>query len=59
MVGIFHLCPYLHTDPPGLPRWLRVKNLPASAGDAGEVGSILGLEDLLEKEMVIYTSILA
>ena len=33
-----------------------VKNLPASAGD---VGSIPGLEDPLEKEVATHTSILA
>ena len=34
-----------------------VKNLPASAGDA-RIQSV-GQEDLLEKEMAIYSSILA
>ena len=33
-----------------------VKNLPAASGD---VGSILGLEDPLEKEMATHSSILA
>ena len=40
-----------------------VKNLPANAGDAGDVGSIPGrspgLEDPLEKEMATHSSILA
>ena len=27
----------------GLPRWLVVKNLPANAGDAGDVSSVPGL----------------
>ena len=40
-------------------QWL--KNLPANAGDAGDVGSIPGkspeLEDPLEKEMATHSSI--
>ena len=36
-----------------------VKNLPANAGHMGEVGSILGQEDPLEKGMATYSSILA
>ena len=43
----------------GLPRWLMVKKPPASVGAAGNEGSILGREDLLEKEMATYSSILA
>ena len=38
-----------------------VKNLPAKAGDAGDIGSIpgsLGWEDLLGQEMATYFSIL-
>ena len=35
-----------------------VKNPPANAGDAREVGSILGQEDPLEKEAATYTNIL-
>ena len=35
-----------------------VKNLPASAGDAGDMGSIPGWEDPLEKEMAAHSSIL-
>ena len=35
-----------------------VKNPPANAGDAREVGSILGQEDPLEKEMATHSSIL-
>ena len=35
---------------------LVVKNLPANAGD---VGSITGSEDPLEKEMIIHSSVLA
>ena len=38
------------------PRWLSSKE---SACNAGDVGSILGLEDPLEKEMVTDSSILA
>ena len=41
---------------PGLPRWCSVKNLSDNAGD---MGSILGQEDPLEKEMVTHPSILA
>ena len=36
-----------------------VKNLPANAGDAGDMGSIPGQEDPLEKEMETHSSILA
>ena len=36
-----------------------VKNLPAMQGDTGEVGSIPGSEDLLEKGMATHSSILA
>ena len=38
------------------PRWLNRKE---SACNAGDVGSILGLEDPLEKEMATNSSILA
>ena len=40
----------------GFPGGSVVKNLPANAGDAG---SILGQEDLLEKEMATHPSVLA
>ena len=40
----------------GLPRWLGGKEFTFQAGD---VGSALGWEDPLEKEMVIHSSILA
>ena len=36
-----------------------VKNPPANEGDARDVGSILGLEDPLEKGRVTHSSILA
>ena len=36
-----------------------VQNLPASAGDAGDSGSILGQEDPLEKDMAMHSSTLA
>ena len=36
-----------------------VKNLPGNAGDAGQAGSVLGLEGPLEKEMATHSSILA
>ena len=39
----------------GFPGGSVVKNLPANAGDAG---SILGQEDLLEKEMATHPSVL-
>ena len=38
---------------------LVVKNLPANAGDSREVGSIAGLEDLLEEGMATHSSIFA
>ena len=43
----------------GLPRWLTVRSQPASAGDAGDTGSIPGREDPLQKEMTTHSSILA
>ena len=36
-----------------------VKNLPASAGDAGDMGSILGQVNPLEEAMATHSSILA
>ena len=36
-----------------------VKNLPANAGDARDMGSTRGQENLLEKEMTTRSSILA
>jgi len=36
-----------------------VKNPPANAGDAGNVGSILGWEDPLKEEVATHSSILA
>ena len=36
-----------------------VKNAPASAGGAGDLGPIPGSEDPLEKEMATHSSILA
>ena len=36
-----------------------VRSWPASAGDAGNTGSILGREDPLEKEMATHSNILA
>ena len=38
---------------------LVVKNLPANAGDIGDVDSIPGWEDTLEKGMATHSSILA
>ena len=38
---------------------LVIKNLPTNAGDIGDVGSILGQEDPLEKGMATHSSILA
>ena len=38
---------------------LVVKNLPASAGDVTDVGSIPGSEDPVEKEMATHSSTLA
>ena len=36
-----------------------VKNLPTSAGDTGDMGSILGQEDPLEEGIATHSSILA
>ena len=36
-----------------------VKNLPVSAGDVRDVGSIPGQEDLLEEGMATHSSVLA
>ena len=43
----------------GFPGGSVVKNPPASVGDAGDLGSSLGGEDLLEEEMATHSSILA
>ena len=40
-------------------RWLSGKHLPASAGDAGDMGSIPGLVRYLEKEMATCSSVVA
>ena len=38
---------------------LVVKNLPENAGDAGNMGSILGLKDPLEKKIAAHSTVLA
>ena len=43
----------------GFPGGSVVKNQPASEGDAGDAGSVSGLEDPLEEEMATRLSILA
>ena len=43
----------------GFPGGSVVKNLPVSAGDTGDMGSILAWEDPLEKEMATYSRVLA
>ena len=43
----------------GFPGGSVVKNPPANVEDAGDVGSILGLEDPLEEERAIHFGILA
>ena len=43
----------------GFPEGSVVKNLPANAGDAGDVGLIQGGEDPLEEEMTSHSSIIA
>ena len=43
----------------GLPRWPSGKESPADAGDSGDMDSIPGSEDPLEKEMATCSSILA
>ena len=43
----------------GFPCGKAVKNPPANEGDARDVGSILGLEDPLEKGKATHSSILA
>ena len=43
----------------GFPGGSVVKTLPASAGDARDLGSIPGRQDPLEKEMATHSSILA
>ena len=43
----------------GFPGGVVVKNQPANEGDAGDVGSVSGLEDPLEEEMATRSSMLA
>ena len=50
---ILSICTELSTD------YSVVKNLPANAGDKGDVGSILDQEDPLEEEMATHSSLLA
>ena len=55
-------CPQFAWDCPGLGTSQVVQlvnNLPASAGDAGDTGSILGLGKSVEEEMATYSNILA
>ena len=42
----------------GFPGGSVVKNWPANEGDAGDAGSVSGLEDPLEEEMATCSSIL-
>ena len=56
--GRSHLLLWLH-GPPGFLGGAVVENLPANAGDATDVGTILGSEDPLEQEMATHSSILA
>ena len=49
----------IHIDIFGLPWRLSGKNLPASAGDRGNMVQSLGQENPLEKEMATHLSILA
>ena len=43
----------------GLPRWLSGKEFTYNAGDSGDMDSIPGQEDPLEKEMATHSGILA
>ena len=43
----------------GLPLWLSREESACNAKDQGDVGSISGREDPLEKEMATHSSILA
>ena len=45
--------------PLGLPRWLSGKESACSAGDTGDMGSVLGREDPLEEGMATHSSVLA
>ena len=57
--GLDYLLP-LDTPPlMGFPGGPAVKNLPANAGDARDMGLIPGQEDPLEEEVVNHSSILA
>ena len=54
---------YLQSDSPiiegVLPGSSVVKNLPANAGNSGDIGSILGQEFPLEEEMAIHSNIIS
>ena len=56
MTLILYVCVFTFWE---LPRWLRGKESPASAGDTRDVGSSPGSEDLLEGEMATHSSVLA
>ena len=45
--------------PLGLPQWLSGKESACSAGDTGDMGSVLGREDPLEEGMATHSSVLA
>ena len=49
----------IFTRSQGFPGGTVGKNLPATWGDAGDVGSILGWEDPLDEEMATHPNILA
>ena len=51
-----HICTYIFRASQAA---LVVKNPPATAGDARDMGLILAREDSLEKEMATHSSILA
>ena len=56
VIQILYVCVFTYWE---LPRWLSGKESPANTGDARDVGSIPGSEDLLEEEMAAHSSILA
>ena len=59
MTGLSHTYTYTHSPPRASWVVLAVKNLPANAGDIGNVSSIPGLRRSLEKVMATHSSILA
>ena len=57
MLYLFHYCPFADLQLYGIPRWFSGKEPACHAGDTGDTGLSLGLENPLEKEMATHSSL--